>query len=136
MTPELTLQKAVRQRLISSAGVVALVSADNILDRNQRPNPDPSIIMGEGQSVDDGDSISRSLTRVYMDLHLWKKEPSTQGVKALAGAIRSAINGGRLKFDPGFHCVDCRVSSMRFLRDPDGETSHGVVTVEAKVQEL
>lgn len=136
MTPELTLQKAIRERLISSAGVVALVPADNILDRNQRPNPDPSIILGEGQSVDDGDSISRSLTRVYMDLHLWKKEPSTQGVKALAGAIRSAINGGRLKFDPGFHCVDCRVSSMRFLRDPDGKTSHGVVTVEARVQEL
>lgn len=136
MTPELTLQKAVRERLISSAGVVALVPADNILDRNQRPNPDPSIILGEGQSVDDGDSISRTLTRIYMDLHLWKKELSTQGVKALAGAIRSTINGGRLKLDPGFHCVDCRVSSMRFLRDPDGETSHGVVTVEAKVQEL
>ena len=136
MTPELTLQKAVTARLISSAGVMSLLPAENILDRNERPNPDNCIIIGEGQSVDEGNSIARQLTRVYLDLHLWKKEVSTQGTKVLAGVIRKAILDGRLKLDDGFHCVDCRVSSMRFLRDPDGETSHGIVTIDAKVQEL
>lgn len=136
MSAELAVQKAIRSRLLSSAGVIMLIPAVNILDRNSRPNPDPSIIIGEGQSVDEGDSISRNMVRIFLDLHIWKREVSTQGAKAVAGAVRASINGGRLALDAGFHCVDCRVSTMRFLRDPDGETSHGIVTVGVKVQEL
>jgi hypothetical protein len=136
MSAELALQKAVRTRLVGSSSITALVPAANILDRNARPNPDPSIILGAGLSIDDGDSIARDRTRVVLDLHVWKKEPSTAGVKAIGGAIRSAIRSAALVLDAGFHAADCRVSSMRFLRDPDGLTSHAVVTVEAIVQEV
>lgn len=134
MTPELALQKAVRARLVLSLS--ALVPASSILDRNERPAPDPSIIIGEGQSVDENDSIKRRLTRVYMDLHVWKKEPSTTGVKAIAGAIRAAIHTTKLPQYDGYHFADCYVRTIRFLRDPDGETSHAIVTLSAKVQEL
>ena len=135
MTPELTLQKALRARLVGTNSVLTLVPAANVLDRNSRPNPDPAIIIGEGMSIDDGDAIARDRTRVVLDLHVWRKEPSTAGAKAIAGAIRSAIRSAPLTLDAGFHAADCRVSSMRFLRDPDGETSHAVVTVEAIVKE-
>lgn len=134
MTPELELQAAIRTRLVTEPNVTSLVPASAILDRNQRPNPDPSIIIGEGQSVDAGDSISRDRTRVFMDLHVWKVAASTAGAKAIAGAIRSALHKSRLVLDWPFHCVDCHVSGVRVLRDPDGETSHAIVTVEAIVQ--
>ena len=136
MTPELALQKAVRARLVNSAIIADLVPAASILDRNERPAPSPSIVIGEGNSVDENDSIKRRLTRVYMDLHIWKKEESTAGVKAIAGAIRAAINAPKLGVVDGFHFADCYVQSARFLRDPDGETSHAIVTLSAKVQEL
>lgn len=137
MTPELALQKAIRGRLISEEAVINLVPAASILDRNERPAPSPSIVIGEGQSVDEGNSISRTLTRVYMDLHVWQKEPSTAGVKAIAGAIRKAIHvGPRLVFDAPYHCVDSYIQTIRILRDPDGQTSHAVVTVNALVQEI
>jgi hypothetical protein len=136
MTPELALQKAVRARLVAETSVSSLVPAASILDRNERPAPSPSIVIGEGQSVDENDSLSRGLVRVYADLHVWKTEPSLAGVKAIAGAIRSAIRSARLPATDGFHFVDCFVQSARFLRDPDGETSHAVVTLSAKVQEL
>ena len=136
MTPELALQKAIRARLTATASVVSLVPAANVLDRHARPNPDPSIVIGEGRSIDDGDSIARDRARVVMDLHVWIKEPSTAGAKAIGGAIRSAIRSAPLALDSGYHAADCRVPSMRFLRDPDGETSHAVVTVEAIVQEV
>lgn len=135
MTPELALQKAVRARLILSISD-SMVPATSILDRNERPAPDPSIIIGEGQSVDENDSIKRRLTRVYLDLHVWKREQSTEGVKEIAGAIRSAIKQAKLATANGYHIVECYVRSVRFLRDPDGETSHAVVTLSAKVQEL
>lgn len=135
MTPELALQKAVRQRVISTAEITALVPATSILDRNERPAPSPSIVIGEGQSMDEGNSIARTLTRVYLDLHIWKREPSTEGVKAIAGAIRSALKV-KITGDDTFHFADCYVQSARFLRDPDGETSHAVVTLNALVQEI
>jgi len=134
MTADLTVQKALRARLVGTAGVTDLVPASSILDRNARPNPDPAIIMGEGQTYE-ADDIAREVTRVVMDLHVWKKEPSLAGVKAIAGAVRKAIHSSRLALDTGFHCGDCRVSMQRFLRDPDGETSHAVVTVETIVRE-
>lgn len=135
MTPEIALQTAIRLRLVGSSAIIDLVPAGSILDRNQRPAPDPSIIIGEGTSVDDGDSISRSLTRINTDLHVWKREPSLAGVKEIAGLIRLAIKAAPLALETGFHCVDARIASARFLRDPDGETSHGVVTIEATVEE-
>lgn len=133
-TADLSVQKAVRLRLTGTGAVTALVPAGSILDRHARPAPDPSIIIGEGQCIE-GDDLARSVVRVVLDLHLWKKEPSLAGVKAISGAVRKALHSSRLSLDTGFHCGDCRVSSMRYMRDPDGETSHGVVTVEAVVKE-
>lgn len=135
MIAALAVQKAIRARLVGSAGVIALVPAASILDRNARPAPDPSIILGEDQAVDEGD-ISRKVQRVYSTLHVWKKEPSLVGVKGIAGAMRTAIHGAPLALETGFHAGDCRVSGMRFLRDQDGETSHGVVTIETLVSEV
>ena len=135
MSADLALQKAVRARLAANASVTALVPAASILDRNARPNPDPSIIIGEGVAIDET-RIARNVQRLYLDLHIWKKEPSTAGVKAIAGAVRTAIHSAKIPPTDGFTVGDCYVSSARYLRDPDGETSHAVVTVEALVAEV
>jgi hypothetical protein len=54
-------------------------------------------------------------------------------VKAIGGAIRDAIHAGRLASVDGWHFGDCRVESARYIRDPDGETAHGIVTLETVV---
>ncbi|WDR07299.1 DUF3168 domain-containing protein [Devosia rhodophyticola] len=132
MSADLALQKAIRARLVASSPVLALVPAANILDRNARPDPDPAIVIGESHAVDEGD-VARKHQRIYATLHIWKREVSLTGAKAIGGTIRTAIGSSKIVLDTGFHCADCRVSDMRFLRDPDGETSHGIVTVEALV---
>lgn len=136
MSAALAVQKALRARLVADLNLVGLVPPSSILDRNSRPAPDPSIIIGEDQAVDEGDSIKRDRLRVFSTLHVWKKETGLTGVKAIAGAIRTAVQSANLPLDPGFHFADCRVSGERFLRDPDGETAHGVVTIETLVQEV
>lgn len=136
MSAELALQKAIRARLVSHPDIIGLLPAANILDRNERPNPRPSIVIGEGQSIDEGDSIARTLTRLYMDLHVWVEEPSTEISKRIAGAIRKGVASGKFPPVDGFHFADCRVRGSRFLRDPDGQTSHAIVTIDALVQEV
>lgn len=137
MSADLAVQKAIRARLVAAPAVTALVPAASILDRHSRPAPDPSIVIGEGQTLEGGD-IARRVQRVVMNLHIWKKESSLAGVKAIAGATRAALQDAslRLSLDALYHCGDCRVSAMRYLRDPDGETSHAVVTVETLVSEV
>lgn len=135
MTPDLEVQKAIRARLTTWAALMALVPEAHILDSNQRPAPMPSVILGDSQAVDEGTSLRRAHTRVYHTLHLWSREPSLEGVKTIAGEIRRAIHSARLTLAQPLHCADVRVSSMRFMRDPDGEHSHGVVVVEALVSE-
>jgi hypothetical protein len=135
MTPELALQKAIRQRLIAVNTLTALVPAANILDRNQRPAPTPSIVLGEVQGVDEGTDTARRRTRVWHTIHVWTREPGLAQVAAIAGAIRAVLHGRRhdLVMDPPFHLIDLRVADLRTMRDPDGETGHGVVTVEGLV---
>lgn len=132
ITAPLIIQKAIRAALVADAGLIALVPAAAILDTNSRPAPSPSIILGEDQLVDDGDMIARDLLHVYSTLHLWKAEAGLVGVKGIAGEITLTFRAGKpdLTAD-GFQLVDWRVSSTRFLRDPDGVTAHGVVTVES-----
>lgn len=135
MSAPLAVQIAIRTRLIATAAVTDLVPADNIVDINSRPAPDPAIILGEDQEVDEG-RIDRKVTRVYSTLHVWKREPSLEGVKAIAGAIRAALHARISAESSGHHIGDCYVSGTRFLRDPDGETSHAVVTIETLVAEV
>jgi hypothetical protein len=136
MSAELAVQVALRARLVGTPAVVALVPAASILDAHQRPAPMPSIMLGESQAVDEGESLRRDRQRIYHTVHVWRREASLEGCKAICGAIRAAVGAGRPDLGAGFHCADWRVSSMRQMRDPDGETSHGVVTVEALVVEV
>lgn len=132
---ELEVQKALRERLISYPAVNALVPIAHILDTNQRPSPRPAIILGESQSLDEGTSLKRTRTRIYHTLHIWAREPSLERSKAIGEAVRAALRSGRLALPQGLHCADLLVASQRFMRDPDGEHSHGVVTVEILVTE-
>ena len=136
MNVDLEVQKAIRARLVSTWEVLALVPAENVLDTNQRPNPVPSIILGDSQAMDEGTSLRRAHTRVYHMLHVWTREPSLETSKQICGEIRTALHSGRLSFPAGLACADVLVSSMRFLRDPDGEHAHGVVVVEVLAVEV
>ena len=134
--PSLAVQRAIRARLIGVAAVTALVPAANIVDRHQLPVLDPSIVLGEDQVVDnDVNSLKRHLLRVYSTLHIWKREPSLAGVKLIGGEVRGALEStyAAAIADPDWASVLWRVQSVRYLRDPDGETSHGVMTIDSLI---
>lgn len=135
MNHELAFHKGLLARLIDTAAVTELVPETSILDRNARPLLYPSIVFGEDQMIE-GEDLARKQCRVVSTLHVWAKGTGLVPAKEIAGAVRSAVNAGRLALPDGYHCGDCRVSSMRFLRDPDGETGHGIVTVEALISEV
>jgi hypothetical protein len=128
LEPSLDLQKAIRARLLASGDLMALVPADNVLDVTGRPERVPCVNIGEGQTV-----YRRFDSTTYATLHVWVQEPGLIGAKAIVGAIVPAMTvdaqiDGVLHLD-NFICHDLRVAQTRFMRDPHGSYSHGVVTV-------
>lgn len=130
MSADLVVQKAIRARLVETSAVIDLVPAASILDRNATPAPRPGIVIGETQVIDEGGNLARTRERIYHTLHVWKTEPSREGVKEIMAAIRAAIRSTRLDLGPSYHCADWHVRSARAMSDPDGETSHGVMVVD------
>lgn len=132
--PSLYFNRAIRARLVASSAVTSLVPASSIIDRNARPELDNAIIIGEGMTVPD-DGLARSRHEAFADLHIWRKEPGLVGSKQIAGAIRAALSDGPLAVEL-FHVADLRIASTRFLRDPNGTHSHGIVSLEARLVEI
>lgn len=132
--PSLALQKAIRARLIATPAVTGLVPAANVLDKNNRPEVFPAIIIGEAQIVP-GDGLSRTRHVVFATAHIWETEPGLTKAKAIAGAMRIALSASFRAID-GHHVADLHIASTRFVRDPDGLHSHGIVSIEAQLVEV
>jgi hypothetical protein len=134
MSAALAFQQAARALLVGSADVTALVPADNVVDANGRPERFPSIHLGEDQELP-GDDVVGRYTELFATMHIWTREPGLAQAKAIAGAVRRALNLQTWTLN-GYRCIDTRLDSARFLRDPDGQTGHGVVTIKAVIEEL
>lgn len=134
MSASLAFQKFAKAKLSADEGVTALVAADAIVDANARPEVFPRIVLGEDIALPADDTVGR-YTTVAATLHIWKREPGLAGAKEIAGAVQRALRG-QLWTRDGYRCIDCKFQSARFIRDPDGETAHGIVTFEAVIEEL
>jgi hypothetical protein len=133
--PSLDLQKAIRARLLASADLIALVPADNVLDSSGRPEIMPMVGIGEGQTV-----YRRFDSTTHATVHVWVQEPGLITSKQIASAIVAALTvdaqiDGVLTLD-NFVCLDLRVTQTRFMRDPHGSYSHGIVTVAGIMKAL
>jgi hypothetical protein len=133
--PSLDLQKGIRARLLASADLIALVPADNVLDSTGRPELMPAVGIGEGQTV-----YKRFSSTTHATLHVWVQEPGLTTSKQIASAIVAALKvdaqiEGVLILD-NFVCLDLQVTQTRFLRDPHGSYSHGVVSVAGIMKAL
>lgn len=120
---------AIRNRLISTASVTDLVPASAIVDANERPALDRTIILGPCQIVDDG-ALDRSRARIYVTAHVWDKSPSLELVHRIAMAVRFALHAAPLEVTEG-RILDLFVSDVRTLRD--GAHSHAILAISALV---
>jgi hypothetical protein len=134
MDPSLAIQKTIRTRLTGSEAVTMLVPADAIIDAHDRPEASACIQIGEGQA-DLPDDYETFFATAYADLHIWVREPGLTTAKSIAGAIHSALKARPWSVE-AFTCHALTVTGTRFFRDPSGEHSHGIVTVQAVLQEL
>lgn len=134
--PSLALQTAIRDRLITTPAVAALVPAAHIRDGRVAPEQMPAILFGTPQTVLAGRTGAWRQVWVYLDLHVWALESGTETVRQIGNEIDRALI---VPLDvPGFELIpgNFSVEGLRAFRDPDGKHGHGVMTVSALLGEF
>lgn len=126
--PTLNLQSAIRAALISDATVSSIVPAQRIYDRHARPDAFPCIVIGDLHEITDDFSLARNHYRFFPTVHVWVREAGLISVKETVNAVRKAImNNSAVRLGlAGFF-----YNGAQFVRDPDGQTSHGILNFEA-----
>lgn len=127
-SPSLELQGAIVARLKASAGLAALVNG-RIFDIVPKDAAFPYITVGEGdETSNDADCIDGF--ELSVDIDVWTRDPpGFPPAKRISDEVRKALKSPDLAL-PTNALVDFRHRQTRFLRDPDGLTSHAVMTFE------
>jgi hypothetical protein len=127
------LQKLIYRRLVAYPDVAALVD-DRVYDNPSDEAELPYITFGPSDWVeDDAECITARTETLQIDC--WSRyQGGFMEAKQLSDAVKAALHqyDGTLE---GNALVEMRVTTVRTFRDPDGITSHGVVTVQAMVEE-
>lgn len=133
MSLSVQLQQMIYDRLRAHGGVDALV-AGRIYDRVPETAEFPYVSFGPSDTIeDDSQCITGEIETLQIDC--WSRHSGGfRDCKRLTGAVKGALHlyDGQLSEDA---LVALRVTNLRHFRDPDGQTSHGVVTVQAIMEE-
>lgn len=128
----LALQAAIIAALKNASAITAIVGA-RVYDNVPIGASFPYVTYGEDQVIeDDADAGECQIEgmEVFTSVHAWSRALGRVEVKRLGGAIREAIHNTALSVT-GFRVHLIEHESTRYLRDPDGITSHGVVLFRA-----
>jgi hypothetical protein len=130
----LELQKAIYEALTSDDAVSALVG-DRVYDGTPSNQQFPYITFGPNDRIlEDLECISASTETLQLDV--WSRDQGRLGpCKAVCDAVRNALHLAGLELQVNA-LVRIRVDRVRVFKDSDGVTAHGVVTIEADLEEV
>lgn len=126
--PSLELQKAIVAALKADTDTAALIGA-RVYDQPPAVPQFPYLTLGEDQTIAErADCYDAS--EVTLTFHAWSRATGFPEVKRIADAVRQALTDAPLALT-GHRLVDLAFTDSRVLRDPDGLTSHAVITLRA-----
>lgn len=100
-----------------------------------RPPPgiiEPFISLGPDQVISDDASCVEGY-EVFPQIDVWSRDVGHTETKTIAGTVRRILHDTDLVLGGGFRLVEIRHLNTRTLTDPDGLTSHGVMTFRAMI---
>lgn len=132
MSPSLELQGVIVARLKSNAAVTALI-AGRVYDAVPDKAKFPYVTLGEGDETG-GDADCIDGFEVTFDIDVWSRGVGFPEVKQIADAVRAALRSPELTLQINA-LAEFRHRQTRIFRDPDGQTSHAVLTYQAFIEQ-
>lgn len=113
---------------------VAAIVGDRVYDRVPQRVQYPCLQVRDIQVMaDDAECVDGF--EIFADVHIWSRAYGTPEARRLCSAVHTALHNATLTLAT-YSVVEIRHQSTRVLDDPDGETSHGIVTFRALVDRL
>lgn len=93
----------------------------------------PYVVIGDDTATpwDTDDTLGAEMT---ISLHIWSRAAGMKEAKDIAGEIYALLHRAALTVT-GYTAIDCLYEFSQFMRDPDGETRHGVLRYRVTMQE-
>lgn len=128
--PSAALQKALVARLKSQVPLCA----SRVFDRTPAKAVFPFLEIGAAQSVSD-DAGCIDGAECTFTLHIWSRAVGAVECRRIADQVASALQDWTPDLETdGFVCVDLACTGIQTLADPDGLTSHGIITITAQTE--
>ena len=134
MSADVALQDGIFAALVASADVAELVGA-RVFDNAPPRVAYPYVTFGPSEVLNDDQELIAS-DHLVLQIDVWTQEAGAKrGAKLITAAIERVLSAPvELAAPYGLQLL--RVVKTRVLGDPDEGVAHGVMTVEAWVQEL
>lgn len=123
-------QKAVYTALRSEPALTAIVGTkiyDDVPHQKEGATPDfPFVTIGD-QNMAEESASDFDMARFQMAIHAWSRKPGRLECLQILDAIRAALGLEKGHSVGSGKIVDIAYLSHETMRDPDGETYHGIV---------
>ena len=122
------VQKAVFQVLSGDTVLPTLgfngvaVGLYDFVPQNTEP---PYVQIGEMISEIPGDYYNQPITNQIWQIHIWSKQPGMSEAKQIMDRVDALLHNVSLPL--AGKEITCRRELAQVLRDPDGETQHGIL---------
>lgn len=92
----------------------------------------PYVVIGDDTTApwDTDETLGKE---VNITLHIWSRAAGFKETKLIMGNIYDTLNRGSLS-KAGYNVVDCLCEFTETVRDPDGETRHGIMRFKLTIQ--
>lgn len=119
------------QKAIYDALKAANVAGGRVYDSIPAAATFPYIELGNEQSIDDGDQCA-DMFDVFHDIHVWSRKPGQVEVKQIGEAVRQTLAADLVVAN--YAVILSEFENSRVMMDPDGITSHAVLTFRFLLQ--
>lgn len=124
------LQTAIFAALAADAGIKAVLGdPPRVYDEVPRNAAMPYLVIGDDKETDWNTSTDTG-TEHALILHVWSRARGRKESKAIADAIRTALDDANLA-PPGHTLIGIKYQSAEFLRQTDGQTYHAILRFRA-----
>lgn len=134
--PYVPLVSAVTAALLADEGVVALV-ADRVfgaVPTGSEPEF-PYVNIASYQSLDAGTDCTDE-SEVFLDIDVWAREGGRLRAGQVHSAVRAALHLADLDLGTTHRLTEITYRDGRVFADPDGRTTHSVLTFRALIEAL
>lgn len=131
MSADWELQTAIVAALKATPALMTAIGG-RIKQQAEAGETYPYVHLGETQSIPLRAGCVTAW-EIFVTLHVWSDQKSFAEVKTIEGLIEAALDGADLTI-AGHHLVSIALRDTRTIRDPDGNSRHGVLTFTARVQ--